>query len=165
MIFGIINPLGWLLLSIGLYGRSFRIALVLAPLVITAYVIGLPFGPTGVAFAYSAAMTLWLVPHVLWCLYGTTISWWDLFLATGRLVLSAIVAAALAFGAQLHFGEIASPLLRLVLGGGIMAIVYFPMLSFVMGQSPLFLDLLKGLRGPSSLDVSESRGALFPNPI
>jgi O-antigen/teichoic acid export membrane protein len=156
LIFGIINPLAWLLLSIGLYGRSFRIALVLAPVVIAAYVIGLPFGPAGVAFAYSTAMTLWLVPHILWCLYGTTISPWDLLLATNKPFLSAIVAAAFAFGVQLYFGESASPLLKLVLGGGIMAIVYFPMLLFVMGQSPLFLDLLRELRGPSSHDVKET---------
>ena len=47
LIFGIINPMGWLLFSIGLQVRSLKIALVIAPLVITAYVIGLPFGPSG----------------------------------------------------------------------------------------------------------------------
>jgi PST family polysaccharide transporter len=47
LIFGIINPLGWLLLAIGLQGRSLAIAMVIAPLVITAYVVGLPYGPSG----------------------------------------------------------------------------------------------------------------------
>ena len=158
-IFGIINPLAWLLLSIGLYGRSFRIALVLAPLVITAYVIGLPFGPTGVAFAYSAAMTLWLVPHVLWCLYGTVISPWDILSASSKPFLSTLVAAAFAFGTQLYFSELASPLLRLVLAGGVMVIVYFSMLLFVMGQSSLYLDLLRELRGAS--EVKEFRERLY----
>jgi O-antigen/teichoic acid export membrane protein len=65
LIFGIINPLGWLLLAIGLQGRSLTIAMVSAPLVITAYVVGLPYGPSGVALAYSSAMTLWLIPHVV----------------------------------------------------------------------------------------------------
>ena len=76
----------------------------LAPLVITAYVIGLPYGPNGVAFAYSAAMTVWLVPHVLWCLHGTAVSPRDLFFAISRPLLSAIVAAAVAFGAHFYFG-------------------------------------------------------------
>ena len=134
LIFGIINPLAWLLFSMGLYGRSFRIALVLAPLVITAYVIALPFGPTGVAFAYSAAMTLWLVPHVLWCVYGTPISPWDLLFATTKPLISALIAAALSFGIQLYFGELTSPLLRLLLAGGVMVTVYFPTLLFVMGE-------------------------------
>ena len=67
LVFGIINPTGWLIQSVGLQGRSLRIAFVIAPLVIAAYLIGLPYGPNGVAFAFSAAMTLWLVPHVFWC--------------------------------------------------------------------------------------------------
>jgi hypothetical protein len=74
LVFALINPMWWLLASMGLLGRSLRIALVIAPLVIAAYVIGLPYGPTGVAFAYSAVMTLWLVPHIAWCIHGTMIS-------------------------------------------------------------------------------------------
>src|SRR5262249_15576 len=70
VIFGIINPLSWLLLSIGLHERSLKIGLVIAPLVSCAYLVGLPFGPRGVALAYSAALTVWLVPHVMWCLHG-----------------------------------------------------------------------------------------------
>lgn len=145
MIFGIINPLAWLLLSLGLYGRSFRIALVLSPLIMTAYVIGLPFGPNGVAFAYSAAITLWLIPHALWCIHGTVISPRHLLLAVSRPFLSAVVAAAFTFTAQMYIGDSASPLLRLMLGGGIMAIVYFPMLLFVMGQSNLYIDIIREL--------------------
>ena len=79
LVFGLINPLAWLLTSIGLQKRSLTIALVIAPVVMTAYVLGLPYGPAGVAFAYSAAMVLWVIPHVLWCLNGTTISARDLF--------------------------------------------------------------------------------------
>ena len=148
LIFGMINPLAWLLLSIGLQGRSLKIALVIAPLVITAYVIGLPYGPSGVAFAYSAAMTLWLVPHIAWCLHGTMISPWDLFLPVSRPFLSGIVAAAFAVGVQFYFGQLESPFLRLVFGGGVMLGVYFWMLLFVMGQRTFYLDLLKGLRRP-----------------
>ena len=52
--------------------------------VIAGYVLGLPYGPTGVAFGYSAAMALWVVPHILWCLHGTVISIRDVALAVGR---------------------------------------------------------------------------------
>ena len=146
LIFGIINPLGWLLVSNGLQGRSLKIALVIAPLVITAYVIGLPFGPNGVAFAYSAAMTVWLVPHILWCLHGTVISPRDLFLAFIRPLLSAVVAAVVTFEAHSYIMGWASPLLRLVLDASIMIITYYAMLLFVMGQSAHYLDLIRGLR-------------------
>ena len=153
MVFGIINPMSWLLLSIGLYGRSFRIALVIAPLLIISYVVGLPFGASGVAFAYSAAMTLWLVPHILWCLHGTAISPRDIFLASSRPFLSAIVAAAFTFGAQMYLGEWVSPLSRLALEAGIMVLIYFLLLLFVKEQRNLYLDLLKGLRAdPGSVE-------------
>ena len=134
LVFGLINPLGWLLTSIGLQKRSLTIALVIAPVVMTAYVLGLPYGFAGVAFPYSAAMVLWVIPHVLWCLNGTTISARDLFWATWRPFLSAVVAAAFAFGAQFYIGDEVAPLLSLVLGGGIMAAVYLSMLLFGMGR-------------------------------
>ena len=71
LVFGMINPLGWLLQSSGLQERSLKVALALCPVVICSYLIGIPYGPTGVALAYSVAMTLWLVPHILWCLHET----------------------------------------------------------------------------------------------
>ena len=72
------------MLSLGMVGRSLKTALVLSPIVVGAYLIGLPYGPLGVAFAYSAAMTLWFVPHTLWCIHGTMISGRDLVRAAGR---------------------------------------------------------------------------------
>ncbi len=150
LIFGVINPLAWLLQSIRLQGRSLAISLVIVPLVVTAYVIALPYGPTGVAFAYSATMTLWLIPHVLWCLYGTPISPWDLVVATSRPFFSALVAAAFAIGAQFLIGDLASPALRLLVAGVIMATVYFVLVFLASEQRTLYLDLLRTLRGASS---------------
>ena len=117
LIFGMINPLSWLLLSVGLQGRSLAIALVIAPLVISAYLIGLPYGPEGVATAYSAAMTLWVIPHLAWCLHGTAISLSSLLLAASRPLLSGIVAAVVAFVVQVKFEEWGSPLVKLLLEG------------------------------------------------
>jgi O-antigen/teichoic acid export membrane protein len=145
-VFGIINPTGWLLQSIGLQGRSLRIALVIAPLTIAAYFIGLPYGPNGVAFAFSTVMTLWLVPHVVWSLHNTMISPWDIFLATSRPFLASIAAAALAFGAQRYLGQMQSPFLRLSLEAGVMAVSYLSIFLFIMGQKTFYFDLLRGLR-------------------
>jgi O-antigen/teichoic acid export membrane protein len=158
MVFGIINPLGWLLLALGLYGRSFRIALVLAPVVITAYLIGLPYGPTGVALAYSTAMALWLVPHVLWCLHKTIISPRDLLLAISKPLLSAVIAAAFAFSTQLYIGESVSPLLKLLLAIVTMGATYSLILLFIMGQNVLYLDILNGLRNRPQLEATEAEG-------
>jgi O-antigen/teichoic acid export membrane protein len=147
LVFGIINPTAWLLQSVGLQGRSLRIAFVIAPLVVAAYLIGLPYGPNGVAFAYSAAMTLWLIPHVVWSLHNTIISPWDLFLATCRPFFASIVAAAFAFGVQSYMGHLESPFLRLTLAGGVMGSVYLLIFLFVMGQKTFYFDLFRGLKG------------------
>jgi PST family polysaccharide transporter len=147
LVFGIINPTGWLLQSVGLQGRSLRIAFVIAPLVIAAYLVGLPYGPNGVAFAYSAAMMLWLVPHVMWSLHNTMISPWDLLLATYRPFFASIVAAAIAFGIQSYVGHFESPFLRLSLAGGVMTSLYLLIFLFVMGQKTFYFDLLRGLKG------------------
>jgi len=151
LIFGMINPLGWFLISSGLQVRSLKIGLVLAPLVILAYVVGLPYGPKGVAWAYSGVLALWLVPHILWCLHGTIISLGDLLQAMRIPFLSGIVAAVFAFGVRFYCDGWLIPLPRLLLGGAVMLGAYLWMLLFVMGQKKMYLDLLRGLRGRSSI--------------
>lgn len=149
LVLALINPMYWLLVSLGLIGRSLRIALAIAPLVIVAYVLGLPYGPIGVAVAYSTAMMLWVVPHLVWCMHGTMISLRDLLPAVGRPLVSAMVAVAVTYIAQSFYGPAMAPLPRLILGGAILALVYLWMLLWVMGQKELYLDLLRGLKeGP-----------------
>jgi PST family polysaccharide transporter len=145
LIFALINPMAWLLFSLGLVGRSLRIALVLAPLVIAGYVVGLPYGPKGIALAYSTVMTLWVVPHIAWCVHGTVISLRDIFGAVSRPLLSSVVAATLAFGLQFFYGSLLTPLPRLVLGSVILLGTYVCMLLYVMGQKTFYLNLVRGL--------------------
>jgi O-antigen/teichoic acid export membrane protein len=152
LMFAMMNPFSWLLFSMGWVNRSLKIALVIAPLAISAYVIGLPYGPKGVAFAYSTAMTIWLVPHILWCIHGTNISFGDILGVVKRPVLSAVVAACLAFAVQFQFGQSLPPLLRLVIGCGILFAVYVLMLLYVMGQKDFYVDLIRGLASPSPVD-------------
>ena len=151
LVFGIINPTGWLLQSVGLQGRSLRIAFVIAPLVITACVIGMPYGPTGVAFAFSAAMTIWLVPHIVWCLHGTTITPGDLFVAIWRPFVASIAAGTTAFAVVSYFLASESPTLRLLSGAGVMTGLYAWTLLFAMGQKSFYLALVKGLKSSATV--------------
>jgi len=151
LVFGIINPTAWLMVSTGLQVRSLRIALVIAPLVIAAYIIGMPYGANGVALAYSTAMTLWLVPHILWSLHGTPISPWSMLVATSKPFISALIAAAIAFATAHYFvRHLHSPFFRLALEAAVMFVVYYWVLLFIMGEKALYLDLLRELRGSSS---------------
>ncbi|MGA9130782.1 MAG: lipopolysaccharide biosynthesis protein [Candidatus Sulfotelmatobacter sp.] len=151
-IFAIINPLGWLLNSLGLVTRGLRIALVFAPIMIVGYAAGVPYGPKGVAFCYSAVMTLWVIPHIAWCVHGTAITIRDILLAVSRPLASGVVAGGCAFGVRLAYGQLISPLPNLILESVILFITYFVMLLFVTGQKSLYLDLLRGLRKPAAIE-------------
>jgi PST family polysaccharide transporter len=145
----IINPLGWLLYSMGMVARSLKIALVFAPTMIAGYLIGLPYGPRGVAFAYSAVMMLWVIPFIFWCVHGTAISRWDILLAVSRPLASGILAGGLALGVGAICGQFVPPFARLLLESGSLLVVFFAALLFVAGQKSLYLDLLGGLKWPS----------------
>ena len=149
LVFGIINPLGWLMFSLGLVRRSAKISLVLAPLVIAAYVVGLPYGPNGVATAFSIALLIWLLPHIVWCVHGTPISVRDLAFAVARPLLATAFAAALAYAAQRYAAGLPHPLLRLAAGGAVMLAAYLFALMFILGQKDTYLELLRGLRSPA----------------
>jgi O-antigen/teichoic acid export membrane protein len=152
LILALINPLGWLLFALGLVGRSLKIALVLTPIVILGYVIGLPYGPKGVAFGYSAMMMLWVTPHIAWCVHGTVISFGDILRTVSRPLLSIVPALALTFAVQSLYGNSLSPLSRLVFEGAVLLAAYLVMLLYVMGQKAFYLDLVGALIGRPSVD-------------
>jgi O-antigen/teichoic acid export membrane protein len=150
VIFAIINPLGWLVFALGWVSRGLKAAPVLATIMIAGYVMALPYGPKGVAFAYSAVLTLWVIPHIWWCVYGTAVSLLDILVAISRPLASGLVAGGFAFGVRLVCGDLVSPLPRLVLEVGVLVVTFYGMLLFIAGQKTLYLDLVKGLMGPKS---------------
>jgi PST family polysaccharide transporter len=151
LVFAIANPLGWLLNSIGMVGRALKISLVMAPLMIGSYIIGLPYGPRGVAFAYSAIMILCVLPLIAWAVRGTVISVYDVLRAVGRPLISGVVAAILTLALQFSYGQFLSPLPRLLLGVALVLAGYLGILLYIMGQKSFYLDLLRAFRRRSSL--------------
>ncbi len=69
-----------------------------------------------------------------------------------RPVISAAVAATIAFAVQFQFGQNLPPLLRLVIGCGILFAIYAVMLLYVMGQKAFYTDLIRGLAGRSPVE-------------
>ena len=156
-VMAVINPMGWLISSLGLVRRSLKIALVFSPLMILGCLMGLPYGVTGVAFAYSAVMVLWVVPHVAWCVHGTAISLRDVAATVFRPLASGIVAGAAGYAAHLMCGDLLPPWLRLVLESGVLVVTFFAVLVFVAGQKALYVDLLRGLsRGRPAQDYAST---------
>ena len=146
LIFALMNPVGWLLASMGMVGRCLKIGLVITPVVTAGYVLGLPYGPRGVAFGFSAAMMLLTVPLTVWGVRGTGVSFRDVLGAVTRPLVSGIVAAALAFGTQFSYRQSLSPWPRLLLEITFLLGTYVVMLLFVMRQKAFYFDLFQGLR-------------------
>jgi len=156
LVYAMINPLWWVMASKGLVVRSLRIALVLAPLVMLGYVLGLPYGPVGVAFGFSAVMLLWLVPHIIWCVHGTEISPGDVFRSVGRPLASGLGAAAVSWFAVNALGVTTSPWVDLSVGLSVLGLVYGLTLILVFGQGRLYLNLLRSLKDARSSDALPS---------
>ena len=158
IIFAMINPFAWLLFATGNVARSLKLALVLSPLVIAGYVAGLPYGPRGVALGFSAAMTLWVVPHIAWSVHGTSISFRDVVGAAGRPIVSGLAAAGATLLGRGAYAGIPSPVLRLAVGGSIFMAVYAVMLLYVMGQSEFYTGLVRTMR-------ARTAGEAVPSPV
>jgi len=142
----IVNPMHWLLVALGLVGRSLTMALVIAPLMIAAFVVGVTYGPIGVATAYSTVMLLWAIPAIAWAVAGTPVSLRDMLVAISRPLAASILAGACAAGARLLYLQDFSPMPRLVLESAIFFSISAGTLVFAMGQRTLYLDLIRPAR-------------------
>ena len=149
LVFAIANPLSWLLSSLGLVGRGLKMSLVIAPAMIASYLIAVPYGPRGVACAYSGVMLLWVIPVIAWSVHGTVISFRDIMLAVRWPLISSAVAASVAFGVRIACPPSFSPLARLLLETTVLVVSFLAMLLFAAGQRSLYLDIFRGLRRPS----------------
>lgn len=141
----IINPLGWLIFALGYVARSMKAAPVLATIMISGYVVGLPYGPKGVACAYSVALALWMTPHILWCIHGTPISFGDILRAVRAPAACSVVAGAAAFGWRAVWGYHLPPVPRLVLETSLLFSIFYAVLLFVAGQRVLYSDIVRSL--------------------
>jgi O-antigen/teichoic acid export membrane protein len=151
VVVAVINPMTWLINSLGLVRRALKMTLIFAPIMILGCVLGLPYGAAGVAFAYSTVAALWVVPYVAGCVHGTAISLRDVGAAVIRPLACGVVAGAVGYAARLIGGDFLSPLPRLVLETGVLAVTFFVLLIFVAGQKALYADLLRGLRSGTPL--------------
>jgi PST family polysaccharide transporter len=154
----LINPPGLLLAATGRVKESLWIGLVIAPVLILGYAIGLPYGPVGVASGFSAAMLLLATPVILWAIHYTPVSPADVWGAIRPPLYSVFVAAGAALLVSLPASGLHFALLRLLLICGVLFTVYLSMLIFVMGQKELYLKVLAGL----GLKLKRSENAGVP---
>jgi hypothetical protein len=113
-------------------------------------VIGLPYGPRGVALGYSTTMLLWVLPVIAWSVRGTPISFRDVLVATSRPLMSSFVAAVVALTVRAVYGQFLAPIPRMVLETTVLLLTFLGILLFATGQKAFYLDLLRLLTKPSA---------------
>jgi PST family polysaccharide transporter len=145
LVFALINPTGILLNALGRIGQSLRNVILITPVVILGYALGLSYGPVGVASGFSAAMLLLTVPVILLAIKGSPVSPGDIWSAIRPPLYSVLVAAGAALLVALPVNAFHFALFRLFVINGVLFGVYAGMLFFVMGQRELYLSVLKGL--------------------
>jgi O-antigen/teichoic acid export membrane protein len=150
LVFALINPIGWLITALGMIRRSLKVAMVLAPVVICGYLIGLPHGPKGVAIAYSTAMVLWVIPHLAWGLHGTVVSLRDVAVAASKPLASGVVAGLATLGVNILWINSLPPLVRVILGAAFLSALYVGTLFYVFGQKALYVGLVRDILGRSA---------------
>lgn len=94
---GISTPLGWLQVSTGQTRRYRQLAIATSALLVLAFAAGLPWGPRGVATAYSIMVIILSVPTWHYGLKGTAVTLLDAGRTMGVPLAAGIPAAGMAW--------------------------------------------------------------------
>jgi PST family polysaccharide transporter len=141
--FAFANPFYWLMLASGRAGRSLRIALVMTPVLILSYALGLNHGPQGVAVGFSTTMLLATVPVLLWAKHGTLITMRDILRAVTPSSMSIAIGAAVTLAVRPMVDPVDPAFVRLVVESTILFSVYLFSLFFIMKQKSVYMGLLR----------------------
>jgi PST family polysaccharide transporter len=143
--FAFTNPFVWLMLASGWAGRCVRIAVVVTPVLILSYALGLKHGPQGVAVRFSITMVLFIVPVLLWAKHGTLITMRDILRAVTPASMSIAIGSAATLAVQPMLGRVEPPFVRLIAESTVLFGVYLLSLLFIMKQKSVYMGLLQEL--------------------
>ncbi|HXG48623.1 MAG TPA: lipopolysaccharide biosynthesis protein, partial [Methylomirabilota bacterium] len=124
----LMNSQGWLALACGRVGQQLRLALWVVPLTVLAFVVGLPWGPSGVAMAYSVAKVSIVWPVTAVMTRGTGVSVADVFRAARPALIAGTVAAGLGWLLRAVLERHLGPFAVLAIGGATMTGLYLGLL-------------------------------------
>ncbi len=160
LVFALANPLSLLVTSTGHIGRSLAMAAATTPPVIAGIALGLINGPKGVALGYSISMALVIIPIIGWSKQGTKISWRDFWETCKKPLLSAFLAGVAGVAVKIALGGVLPPILLLIIGVGVVFVLYAFVLLIVMGTKGVYIQLLRELLSKRTPIQSASTGAV-----
>jgi len=143
MFLALVNPFSWFLSATGQVRRSLNTAFLICPVVILGIIVGLRYGPRGVAVGYSSAMVLLFVPIVAWATYGTGITARAYWNAVKRPLAAGFLGGFAGWLFQRLCADQLAPLPLLVLELTISCSAYGAILLFAMGEKDFYFDLVR----------------------
>lgn len=133
---GPMRTTGWIYLSLGRTDRMLQWSLLATPVYVLSFVIGLPFGGSGVALSFGIAQLLAFVPCMWMAIRGTSLTLGQVFKVATPPTLIAVVV-----GVSLHIlaGQLNMVWSIVALVGA--AAVYFAAMSSVIAVAQPYRDL------------------------
>jgi PST family polysaccharide transporter len=116
---GSLNPTGWAWISLNQTDRLLRWSLISTPIVVASFAAGVPYGPEGVAIAFSVVQMSLRYFGVQYCFSGNFLSFGILTSAVWQPTVASLAAGLLVWGGALLLSPpLASWLMLLVKCGG-----------------------------------------------
>jgi O-antigen/teichoic acid export membrane protein len=140
------HPMSWLISALGLVQRGLKMALVSACLAMIAIPIGLPYGPAGVAIAYSTVAVLRAIPMAAWAIHGTQFRLSEILAVLQAPLFACLAGATACLGAHHLFGSAFPLLIRLLMEITLFGFTYAATLLLFREQRTLCFDLLRWWR-------------------
>jgi PST family polysaccharide transporter len=144
-VFALINPFGTLMMATGRTVQSLKIALVIAPVVILGYWVGMRHGPVGVAAGFSIAMVVLAVPVIAWGRLGSPISVVDILKAMSVPSAASLSGAVCFWFLRAAMSSIQPVLFRLVAETAVLGGVYLLVMFFCLKQEVGYLSHLQDM--------------------
>jgi PST family polysaccharide transporter len=154
-----LNAMGWLYVSTGRTDRMFRWSLMITPVIVVAFFVGLPFGASGLALAYSSVICLALVPGLAFAARQSPVGTWDMLRAIAPATAVGIVSALLGLAARDGYA-IDDPFTDLFATGFFTAAVYAAGGLAVVCLDPALRPLRSRIAGWLTADRHMARGRL-----
>ena len=114
----------WVYVPLGRTDRQFRWHVFRSCCVMVGFMIGLPWGPVGLAISFSVTSCVLRIPAILYCFHGTFLRIRDIIDATWRVGAASVSAAAVATPMAMHMGPEAPHIPKLALIAATFAIAY-----------------------------------------
>jgi len=143
LIGALLSPVGWLFIAFGHTRQQLIASLVWTPVMILAFAVGLPYGPEGVAIAYSVTSLILAVPLCYYAVRGTSVRVSDMLLALKFPVIAGGAAGIVGVLLEANIPDGASASVRAIGGTFAVVCVYAFVLLIALRQWPVYRDLLQ----------------------